>query len=284
VSTTPTAIFGLSDWPSKLVLIAITVAAAIALFALVRWLLPKLAGRIRPGTDAGRYRQRQTAAALLSTMLRYLVLVAAIIAVIVILAGGGGIGALGGSAVLAIIIGFASQRLLADVIAGFFILFEGQYGVGDLVAVEPSGYVGVVSEVGVRTTVLRDAGGNRCYIPNGQITAVRRFPSLRTDLQVTLFTRDPEAAEHALQHLGALAGTGIGIADSAAVTRRDSGDGVAVVHARVAVSAAQAEQARELVSAALVARLGERLVADPVVTTTDSRDGDRPGPPGYAEP
>jgi hypothetical protein len=284
VSTTPTAIFGLSDWPSKLVLIAITVAAAIVLFALLRWLVPKLAGRIRPGTDAGRDRQRQTAAALLSTMLRYLVLVAAIIAVIVILAGGGGIGALGGSAVLAIIIGFASQRLLADVIAGFFILFEGQYGVGDLIALEPSGYVGVVSEVGVRTTVLRDAGGNRCYIPNGQITAVRRFPSLRADLQVTLFTRDPEAAEHALQHLGELAGTSIGIADSAAVSRRDSGDGVAAVHARVAVSAAQAEQARELVSAALRARLGEQLVADPVVTTTDSRDGDGPGPPGYAEP
>ena len=35
-----------------------------------------------------------------------------------------------------IVIGFASQRLLVDVIAGFFILFEDQYGVGD---VDPAG-------------------------------------------------------------------------------------------------------------------------------------------------
>jgi hypothetical protein len=279
VSTVPTAIFGLSEWPSKAVLVAIVIAAAIVLFALLRWLVPKVVGRIRPGADAGRARQRRTAAALLSTMLRYLVLIAAVIAIIVILADGGGVGALGGSAVLAIIIGFASQRLLADVIAGFFILFEGQYAVGDLISLEPSGYVGTVEEIGVRTTVLRDFGGDRCFIPNGQITAVRRFPSRRADLDVALLTRDPEAAEAALNGLG---GSGGGVGAVAMVSRRDLGDDITAVHARVGVDAVRIEQARELVGAVLRGRLGERLIVDPVVTTANLRAGEHDAH-GYAE-
>ena len=273
----PASMFGLDGWPAKLVLIAITVAAAALAFAVMRWLVPKIAARVGPGSDPVKSRQRHTAAALLSTMLRYVVLVAAVIAIVVILAGGGGVGALGGSAVVAIVIGFASQRLLADMIAGFFILFEGQYAVGDVIQLQPSAYTGVVEEVGVRTTILRDADGDRCFVPNGQITAVRRFPSARAMLSVTLLTRDPDAAETALSQIGDLASAGSGgVADALSVNRRELADGMFVVHGRVPAAATMATAARDLVAAVLRARLGDALAADPVVASVESREAERP--------
>lgn len=273
----PASTFGLEGWPAKLVLIAITLAAAALAFAALRWLVPRLIARLPTGHDSVKSRQRQTAAALLSTMLRYVVLVAAIVAVVVILAGGGGIGALGGSAVVAIVIGFASQRLLADMIAGFFILFEGQYGVGDIIELEPSGHAGVVEEVGIRTTILREANGARCFVPNGQVTAVRRLPSARSVISVTLLTRDPDAAEQALQRLGDLAGAEAGVASAPdTVRRRELGDGIVAVHARVGVAAALEETARNLVAAVLRARLGDTLAADPVVGASEPRESERP--------
>ena len=269
--------FGLDGWLAKLVLIAITLAAAGVAFATLRWLVPKILSRMRPGADPLKSRQRQTAAALLSTMLRYVVLVAAVVAIVVILAGGGGIGALGGSAVLAIVIGFASQRLLADVIAGFFILFEGQYAIGDVIQLAPSGYVGVVEEVGVRTTILRDADGDRCFVPNGQITAVRRFPSARTMLSVTLLTHDPDAAELALAQIGDLAGAGAGgVANALSVTRKEVSGGMFAVHGRVPAATTRAEAARDLVAAILRARLADTLAADPVVAAVEPREAERP--------
>ena len=273
----PASTFGLDGWLAKLVLIAITIVVAGGAFATLRWLVPKISSRVRPGTDPVKARQRHTAAALLATMLRYVVLVAAVIAIVVILAGGGGVGALGGSAVLAIVIGFASQRLLADMIAGFFILFEGQYAVGDVIQLSPSGYTGVVEEVGVRTTILRDADGDRCYVPNGQITAVRRFPSARTMLSVTLLTREPNAATLALGQIGDLASSGAGgVANALSISRRELADGMYAVHGRVPAAATMADAARELVAALLQARLGEALAAPPVVSAVESREAERP--------
>ncbi len=275
MSSFPASTFGLDGWPAKLVLIAITVVVATAAFTGLRWVVPKIALRVGRGSDSMRARQRQTAAALLATMLRYLVLVAAVVAIVIILAGGGGVGALGGSAVLAIIIGFASQRLLADMIAGFFILFEGQYAVGDVIQLSPSGYTGLVEEVGVRTTIVRDADGHRCFVPNGQITAVRRFPSARTMLSVTLLTREPEAAERALSQLGDLASSGAGgVANARSITRRELADGIHMVHGRVPAAATMAEASRELVAALLQARLGEALVAPPVVASVEPRESE----------
>ena len=273
----PASTFGLDGWLAKLVLIAITIVVAGGAFATLRWLVPKISSRVRPGTDPVKARQRHTAAALLATMLRYVVLVAAVIAIVVILAGGGGVGALGGSAVLAIVIGFASQRLLADMIAGFFILFEGQYAVGDVIQLSPSGYTGVVEEVGVRTTILRDADGDRCYVPNGQITAVRRFPSARTMLSVTLLTREPNAATLALGQIGDLASSGAGgVANALSISRRELADGMYAVHGRVPAAATMADAARELVAALLQARLGEALAAPPVVSAVESHEAERP--------
>ena len=65
---------------------------------------------------------------------------------------------------------FGAQNLVKDVINGFFIILEDQYAVGDLV--EISGFEGLVEEMGLRCTRLRDFEGVLHIIPNGSVIIV----------------------------------------------------------------------------------------------------------------
>lgn len=67
-------------------------------------------------------------------------------------------------------IGLGAQSLVKDLINGFFILFEDQYGVGDHVTIQE--FTGIVESIGIRTTVLRDFTGDLHLIPNGAILEV----------------------------------------------------------------------------------------------------------------
>ncbi len=67
-------------------------------------------------------------------------------------------------------IGFGAQSLVKDVITGFFILLENQFSVGDYIQV--SSFEGVVEELGMRVTKLRDFSGELHIIPNGEIQVV----------------------------------------------------------------------------------------------------------------
>ncbi|MGI6566098.1 MAG: mechanosensitive ion channel family protein [Firmicutes bacterium] len=67
-------------------------------------------------------------------------------------------------------IGFGAQNLVRDVITGFFILMENQYSVGDYVQI--GDVTGVVEELGMRVTKLRDKSGALHIIPNGLIEQV----------------------------------------------------------------------------------------------------------------
>lgn len=67
-------------------------------------------------------------------------------------------------------IGFGAQSLVKDIITGFFILFEDQFSVGDYVKIGE--YEGIVEELGVRVTKIRDFSGELHIIPNSNIGAV----------------------------------------------------------------------------------------------------------------
>jgi small-conductance mechanosensitive channel len=69
---------------------------------------------------------------------------------------------------IGIAVGFGAQDLVKDVIAGFFILVEDQFGIGDVVSI--GGVSGTVEAIKLRTTVLRDINGNEHHVPNGHIT------------------------------------------------------------------------------------------------------------------
>lgn len=67
-------------------------------------------------------------------------------------------------------IGLGAQSLVKDLINGFFVLFEDQYGVGDHVTIGQ--FSGIVESIGIRTTVLRDFTGYLHLIPNGSVLEV----------------------------------------------------------------------------------------------------------------
>jgi small conductance mechanosensitive channel len=80
------------------------------------------------------------------------------------------------AAVVAVALGFGAQRIVQDVLAGFFIIAERQYGFGDLVRLSSAGApespIGTVEDVTLRITTLRTADGEVIITPNGQITQV----------------------------------------------------------------------------------------------------------------
>jgi moderate conductance mechanosensitive channel len=75
--------------------------------------------------------------------------------------------------VVGVALGFGAQRVVQDLLAGFFFLSEHSFGFGDTIHVSPPGSVavvaGTVEELTLRTTKLRGVGGELVIIPNGQI-------------------------------------------------------------------------------------------------------------------
>ncbi len=67
-------------------------------------------------------------------------------------------------------ISFGAQSLVKDIITGFFILFEDQFSVGDHVKI--GDFEGIVEEMGIRVTKMRDFSGELHIIPNGNISLV----------------------------------------------------------------------------------------------------------------
>ena len=77
---------------------------------------------------------------------------------------------LAGAGLAGIVIGFGAQQLIADLLAGFSMLVEDQYGVGDWIDVD--GKVGEVEHVGLRATSFRDLDGVVWHVPNGKVAKV----------------------------------------------------------------------------------------------------------------
>ena len=77
---------------------------------------------------------------------------------------------LASAGILALIIGLGAQSLIADIIAGFFIVFEEEYQVGDIITID--GFRGTVADIGIRVTKIIDAGGNIKIVNNSDIKSI----------------------------------------------------------------------------------------------------------------
>lgn len=66
--------------------------------------------------------------------------------------------------IIALVVGFSAESLIADVVTGAFMLFENQYNVGDIVEVD--GFRGTVTNIGIRTTCITDPGDNVKIVNN----------------------------------------------------------------------------------------------------------------------
>ena len=110
-----------------------------------------------------------TIAKLLSSFAKWVFTIAAIMFIL----GAWGIDAttlLASAGILTLVIGLGAQSLVADIVAGVFIVFEGEFQVGDIVVI--NNWRGTVQEIGIRTTKIVDAGGNVNIVNNSEITTI----------------------------------------------------------------------------------------------------------------
>ena len=108
----------------------------------------------------------QTVTNLISGLLKYIAVIVAIVWGLSIL-GVNATAVLAGVGIVGLILGFGAQSLIEDIITGAFIIFENQYSVGDIIILDD--FRGTVRNIGVRTTVIEDAGGNLKVVNNSDI-------------------------------------------------------------------------------------------------------------------
>ena len=147
-----------------------------------------------------RLKRQDTAITLMRNALRYVVFIIVVLVILSIFFRDP-LPAAAGTTIIAAVIGFGAQSFVRDVIAGFSIVFEGQYSVGDFVHIKPQDVSGIVEELGLRMTKVRSLSGEVSYIPNGAMQGVVNYVSGQQRFNVEVQVSDPEAAarvEHAL--------------------------------------------------------------------------------------
>lgn len=146
---------------------------------LLAWLAYRLvrlaAVRIEQAVDDGddsvttlRERRGRTISQLLRSMGRVVIYAIALLLTFNIFIDIGPI--LAGAGILGLAVSFGAQSLVKDVISGFFILFENQFAIGDVI--EAGGKSGVVEKMTLRVVVLRDLQGAMHIVPNSEIKVV----------------------------------------------------------------------------------------------------------------
>ena len=139
----------------------ITLVLALAIVWLIYQVLKLILNLI--GKRGGRL---QSVTSLISGLLKYVAVIAAIVWGLSIL-GINTMAVLAGVGIVGLILGFGAQSLIEDIITGAFIIFENQYSVGDIIILDD--FRGIVRSIGVRTTVIEDAGGNLKVVNNSDI-------------------------------------------------------------------------------------------------------------------
>lgn len=155
----------------RLLVIIIILIAARIFVGLIRKLLLKAISTKHSHSHHG-HRRISTLRGLLISTISYLIFFVAIVLILFTMGATwtGLAPLLGAASVLGLAIGFGAQRLVRDIITGLFILGEGQFDVGDWVTI---GVVtGMVEDIGLRITRLRDEQGRQYVIANGDITQV----------------------------------------------------------------------------------------------------------------
>ena len=111
--------------------------------------------------------------------------------------------ALAGLGVVGIAVGFGAQKIFRDWLAGIFVVVENQYSVGDVVTI--AGVSGLVEDISLRRTLLRDLAGTLHTVPNGEITVASNLTAdwsrVNLDVEVSYDT-DMEKATSIIDDIG----------------------------------------------------------------------------------
>jgi len=159
-------------WKVLLVLVV-----SIAIYFILRRLVPVVLRRVVPYQMRNKDKEEidQRIHTLSTVIVSTLMIIIGVVAIFTILAqiGVNIAPALLGFGVVGLAVGFGAQSLVKDIISGLFILLENQYGVGDVVKI--AGIIGVVEQMNLRRTVLRDLDGIVHSVPNGEIAVASNY-------------------------------------------------------------------------------------------------------------
>jgi moderate conductance mechanosensitive channel len=180
----------------KIVLVTLV---AFILIRLLRLITSKVAALQVRKMPAGVPRQQiQTLASVITSIGIFIIVFVAALEVLPLL--GLNLGPLLASAgVAGLAIGFGAQTLVHDFINGFFILLENQYDIGDSIRI--AGVKGVVEDMTLRRTVLRDDDGTLHIVPNSQITIVSNTTRDWSQITMRVVVAYGEASDRIIQLL-----------------------------------------------------------------------------------
>lgn len=128
-------------------------------------------------------KRKKTIAKVTLSIIRYTI---GILSILIVLAiwGVNVVPALAGLGIMGLVIGLGAQKFINDLIAGFFIIFEQHFDVGD--TVEVKGFKGTVSDIGLKTTRIRNWKGDVMILANGEVTNLINY-SRNTSVAVVEF-------------------------------------------------------------------------------------------------
>jgi small conductance mechanosensitive channel len=219
-------------------------------------------------------RQRETAISLIETSVRYLVFGLALLFSIVALSGAQRLQTIAGASFLAIVIGFAAQRFLTDVIAGLLMFFEGWFRIGDTVAVDALKVQGVVESVSLRSLRLRSITGEILYVPNSAVNALRVIPRGFREVELEFFTSKLEAGQKLVEQIARVVPVGPTrfIRRPTLTESEKLDDDLYRITARCAVTAGREWLVQEFLPALLKERAAEGLlIHGPIITYVDDQ-------------
>lgn len=91
---------------------------------------------------------------------------------------------LASAGIVGVAVGFGGQYLIRDLITGFFIILENQYRVGDVVCVGAT--CGLVEDINLRITTLRDLDGTVHHVPNGEIKIASNLSKYHANVNINI--------------------------------------------------------------------------------------------------
>ena len=142
----------------------LNVLIAVSFLVAVNCLIQLLLGLLKKGSN-----RSKTMSTVISSLVKYAVVIVGFCWVLRIM--GVNISTIVASlGIAALVLGFGAESLIADVVTGFFFLFENQFNVGDIIEVD--GFRGTVESIEIRTVSIKDAGGNVKIINNSQLKNV----------------------------------------------------------------------------------------------------------------
>jgi small conductance mechanosensitive channel len=264
-------------------------AAFVAIAFVLAWIVSRLSQRLAErivrryearnvdpeGSSTGviiSLKRHETIVSLVQTSVRYVAYVLATLFAVTQLAGVRGNGAIAGASLLVLLLGFALQRFLIDILSGVFMQFEGWFAIGDSVVIEPSGLAGIVEETSLRSTKLRSLAGDVIHVNNSQVQAVRVLPRGVRQVSIELVVRDESEGRRLFDDAARVMPVGptqfVRVPRIESVERLD--DELVLLHARAAVAPGREWLAQGFLTNVLRERAAEGLIVHgPVVIEID---------------